>query len=176
MIGAMVTVLVLTVSGSTRIEPLRIPLTACDAENHKHTLYFGFHPQATYGFDSWLGEAPIPPVPAVPAFDVRFLDPVRQKQFAGDGAYVDIRHFSSRGQTDTFFVYAQPANRSFPLTFSWPEGLGRTFGTIVLKYEHAGSSRVVDMTTQTSFAIEEDGPASFTIITSGLKGKLPWNN
>lgn len=174
MIGTMVVVLVLIMSGSTRIEPLKIPLTICDDESHKHTLHFGFHPKATYGFDSLFGEAPIPPVPAVPAFDVRFLDPFRRKQFPGDGAYVDIRHFGSRAQTDTFFVYAQPANGSFPLTFSWPEGLGRTFDTIVLKYEHAGSSRVVDMTTHTSFAIEKDGPASFTIITSGLKGKLPW--
>jgi len=160
----------------TLAEPLKIPITASDTENHKHTLYFGFQPNATYGFDVPLGEMPIPPVPSVQAFDVRFLDPSRRKQFPGDGAYMDIRPFQSRTQTDTFFIHAQPANGSFPVTFSWPEGLDEYFDTILLTYHHEGSAHTIDMTKQVTFAITGTEYNFFTVVTSGLKGKLPWMN
>lgn len=161
---------------TSAIEPLKIPITARDNENHEHTLYLGFHPSATYGFDQLLGETPIPPVPAVQAFDVRFLDPLLRKQFPGDGGYVDIRQFVSRTQADTFFIRAQPASESFPLTFSWPEGLKAHFDGILLRYQHHGSTHTIDMAKQTTFAIAERGLESFVIITSGLKGNMPWKN
>jgi hypothetical protein len=111
----------------------------------------------------------------VPAFDVRFLDPLMRKQHAGDGAYIDIRRHVSRTQRDTFYVRAQPANRSYPLSFSWPENLGSTFTSIFLKYQHGESSRELDMTRTTRLELGEDGPETIMIITSGVKGKLPWN-
>lgn len=161
-------------SDPLRTEPLKIALTVWDSENHKHTIYFGFHPGATYGFDRMFGEMPIPPVPSVPAFDVRFLDPFRKKQFPGNGAYIDIRQFASRDQADTFFVRGQPANDSFPLTFSWSEGLGTTFDTILLRHYENGSTYVIDMTKQTTFVLTGGEINTFEIITFGLKGKLPW--
>jgi len=176
MIGLIAAILSLMMSDTLHIEPLNIPITASDAESHKHTLYLGFHPGATYGFDRLLGEVPIPPVPAVQTFDVRLLDPFHRKQFPGDGAYIDIRQFVSRTQTDTFFVRGQPANGSFPVTFSWPEGLGRFFDTIILEYHHNGSAHMIDMTKQSTYSLTVGGPESFVIITTGLKGKLPWKN
>lgn len=164
----------LIATDSIRSEPLKIALTAWDGENHKHTIYFGFHPEGTYGFDSGFDEMPIPPVPTVPAFDIRFLDPLMRKQYAGDGAYVDIRPFVSSTQKDTFYVRGQPANRSFPLTFSWPKGLGQYFKAILLRYRKNGSMQTIDMTKHTMFVMTEEVSSSFEIITSGLKGKLPW--
>jgi hypothetical protein len=176
MIGVGAAIVALMMSDTSYSEPLKIPITAVDGENHRLTLYLGFHPSATYGFDRLLGEMPIPPIPAVKVFDVRFLDPSYRKQFAGDGAYVDIRQFVARTQTDTFFVHAQPSNDSFPLTFSWPGELKSFFKTISLRYYQNGSAHIIDMTKQTTFAVTEEGLESFLIITSGVKGKLPWMN
>lgn len=173
MLTLVTTIFAMMVLDSSRSEPLKIALTARDGENHKHTIYFGFHPEATYGFDHKFDEMPIPPVPTVPAFDVRFLDPFNRKQYAGDGAYVDIRPFVLAEQKDTFYVRGQPANQSFPLTFSWSKGLEKYFESILLRFERDGSIQVIDMTKQTSFVMTE-GMSSFEIITSGLKGKLPW--
>jgi len=164
----------MTMSDSLRSEPFTVVLTAQDAENHRHSIIFGFHPEATYGFDSRFDEMPIPPVPTVPAFDIRFLDPLMRKQYAGDGAYVDIRPFVSSAQTDTFYVRGQPANESYPLTFSWPKGLGKYFDTIVLRYKKGGSFHTIDMKEQTTFVLTGEEINSFEIITSGLKGKFPW--
>jgi hypothetical protein len=163
----------LMVSDSSHGEPFTVVLTAQDSENHRHSITFGFHPDATYGFDQQFGETPIPPVPSIPAFDVRFLDPFSRKQFPGDGAYRDIRPFVSAAQSDTFFVRGQPANVSYPLTFFWPKGLGKHFERILLRYRKDGSVSMIDMTKQTSFVMTEE-MNSFEIITFGLKGKLPW--
>jgi hypothetical protein len=176
MIEVLIALPVFLSSGAQHPEPLKIPLTVEDREYHKHTIYFGFHPKATYGFDDGLGETPIPPVPTVPAFDVRFLDPHLRKQFPGDGAYHDIRKYVSRNQTDTFYVRVQPANRSFPVIVSWPEKLGQFFRKIVLMYSSHGTSYVIDMTTRTRLTLEEDEQNSFMIITSGLKGHFSWKN
>lgn len=176
MIGVGTAILALVLSGDLHSEPIRIPITASDNENHRLTLYLGFHPDATYGFDRELGEFPIPPIPTVKAFDVRFLDPAHRKQFPGDGAYIDIRQYVSRTQADTFFIHAQPANDSFPLTFSWPEGLGAYFNTVSLTCREDGSTSIIDMARQTKFAVTKEGFGSLIIITSGVKGKLPWMN
>lgn len=176
MIGVVLATLTWMMSDTLVIEPLKIPITARDNENHGLTLYLGFHPSATYGFDQILGEMPIPPVPAVQAFDVRFLDPLLRKQFPGDGGYVDIRKCVSRTQADTFFIRAQPANDSFPVTFSWPDGLEAYFDTMLLKYHQKGSVHMIDMTKQTTFELTGSEPASFMIVISGLKGNLSWKD
>ncbi len=157
--------LLLFIESSNGQQGIRVPLTMRDVQGHQHTIIFGVDPQATYGFDAELGEQPIPPVPTVPAFDVRFLDAQGRKQYAYDGAYVDVRAYTSRAQADTFYVGFQPAEGLFPVEFSWPLDEVLQFDEAILQYDDHGSSTRIDMKRVGS--VEIASGSSLVVITRG---------
>jgi hypothetical protein len=151
-------------------DSLIIPITISDAAGHFLTMRFGVHSMASYGFDEWLDEVPLPPYPPVPVFDVRFLDPQRRKQFAGDGAYVDIRQFISTAQADTFALRFQPSEDAFPLTFAWDrEQTLRCDSIVVIPIGESGPFRV-DMKSSSTFHVFSP---DFTTALIVMKGPHP---
>jgi hypothetical protein len=152
-----VAMLMLLVAGSASQaqDSAVVVLHVADREGNANTVRIGVHALASTGFDASLGEYPIPPVPDVPAFDIRVLDPLRQKgRLAGFDGYVDYRPMRSPTQLDTFVVRAQPTLEFYPMTFSWPREVKDLFGRATLAYRAGNGFREVDMRSTTSIALD----------------------
>jgi len=96
----------------------RLTLKALDHSGNNHSIVFGLDPAATYGYDKSLGEAPIPPSPPLGIFDFRFKDIPGRRRIPSEGTYTDIREATSKAQCDTFIVYCQASNNSYPMTIT----------------------------------------------------------
>jgi hypothetical protein len=147
---------------------VQVPLTMRDIIGHRHTIVFGIDSKATYGFDADLNEMPIPPVPGVPAFDIRFLDPDGRKQYPFEGAYTDLRPYVSPSQRDTFHVGFQPAAQKYPMYAKWSLSDLRSFDDATLILNEGGVERRVNM--KEVGMIEIASGRSLVIVTSGVRG------
>lgn len=145
---------------------IKVPLTVRDIVGHRHSITFGVDARATYGFDVDLGEMPIPPVPGVPAFDVRFLDPEGRKQYPYEGAYIDLRPYFSPAQSDTFHVHFQPSANKYPVYVKWPMDALRNFGKAFLILVERGEERHVNM--KEVGMVEILSGNSLVIVTKGV--------
>jgi hypothetical protein len=126
--------------------------------------------RATTSFNLALGEAPIPPVPSVPAFDLRLIDPYRHKgEFAGMDTYRDLRPFVSPTQVDTFYIRFQPANLAFPVVFTWTEHLREDFGEARFVYKKGDALCTTDMILQHEVALSDSVSSMVVVITVGPK-------
>jgi hypothetical protein len=155
---------------SQEMSAIRVPITFRDLAGHRHTITFGMEAGATYGFDSMLGEQPIPPVPAVPAFDIRFLDPMGRKQYPYESSYLDIRGLNGAAQIDTFFVSFQPSEGRFPITVSWPLRLLDPFISVLMMIPGPNGNREVDMKETGTVSISAGN--NLTIITQVEAGAV----
>jgi hypothetical protein len=97
----------------------KIPLRVEDNSDAFDTLWFGAHPDATYGIDTFLDEYELPPVPPTGSFDARLLDIPSRYPEKGNGVKTDIRRFVRFTQVDTFLVRFQASSGGYPLKLSW---------------------------------------------------------
>jgi hypothetical protein len=152
---AMLMLLAVAGSASQAQDSAVVVLHIADREGNANDVRIGVHALASMGFDASLGEFPIPPVPDVPAFDIRVLDPLRQKgRLAGFDGYVDYRPLRSPAQLDTFVVRAQPTLEFYPMTFSWTPEIKDLFGQATLAYRAGDGFREIDMRSTKSVALD----------------------
>ena len=97
-----------------------IPITVCEKDSEEcDEVYFGIHPNATYGIDPSLGEYELPD--AMPGFfDLRFVDIASRPDSLGAGVRVNLHHFFTYKQVDSFRVRFLKGFGSYPMTVSWP--------------------------------------------------------
>jgi hypothetical protein len=144
-----------------------IPITARDSRGHVQTIRIGVHPRATYGFDRDLGESPVPPIPPAPVLDIRLEDPEGRKQYRFDGAWVDIRPFTSEAQVDTFFVRYQAAYDAFPVILSWDSTAFTAYERALLIGTLAQGPLNLNMKKVSILTIPNNEFTTFRIILSG---------
>lgn len=104
-----------------------LALRAADAGGNSCVIVLAYHDDASMQYDIALGEKPIPPIPAVEAFDVRFLDPPGIRRTPPTGSYRDIRPRAPVARIDTFRIRVQPQNGAFPVRLSWDARQARRF-------------------------------------------------
>jgi hypothetical protein len=107
---------------TTWVGPARwmVPLLVSETGPERDYLYFGLNQSATNGIDASWDEYELPPVtPGM--FDIRFVSPL-----IGQGLAIDIHHFQTYTQSDTFQFAFQPGYGSYPMTISWPAGFVRS--------------------------------------------------
>jgi len=96
------------------------------------TVYFGIHPEGTYGLDTQLGEVNLPPAPPLSVFDLRFL-------ITGyEGFELDIRDTTHTERIH--HLKWQAGDGGYPVTVRWskesiPPGIFRisdSFGGVII--------------------------------------------
>lgn len=149
-----------------------VAVQGSDGEGHTLAITLGVHTRATNSFNWQLGERPIPPVPAAPVFDVRFVDVTRRRtDYPGLDSYIDLRPYTARSQADTFYVRFQPANTSYPMHFSWSHDVGTRFQQAMLVYRKGSEVLTVNMANQDTLTLGEaaDPINTLVIVTRGPK-------
>jgi len=156
--------------GSRDTVSYTVPLIFADAGGHRNAITFGVHPDATYGFDRALGEAPVPPPPPVQTFAICFTDPHRRKTpFQGSAAYLDLRPYVSRAQADTFYVHFMAGEDAYPMTMSWPVKLREVVDSAVVVVKRGGAPVRLNMLESRSVQIPDGSVNTCTVITYGVR-------
>ncbi|HTY59340.1 MAG TPA: hypothetical protein VMF59_10995 [Bacteroidota bacterium] len=147
-----------------------VPLIISDAGGHRSAITFGVHPDATYGFDKALGEAPLPPPPPVQTFAICFLDPRgRKTPYPGSAAYLDLRPYVSTVQADTYYVHLKTSGDAYPMTISWPVKLKEVVDSAVVVLNRDGARVCVNMVESRSVQVMDESVNTCTVITYGVK-------
>ena len=140
-----------------------------DSKGRQLTLTFGTDMNATDGFDTSLGEVPIPPPPPPGNFDLRFVDRPGVHRVPGDGSYVDFRGFHSRSQVDTFIVRFQVPNDAYPVRFFW-DPVGKTFcDSMFVEFASLHGIERLDMSTRTMLTLHESDQTTLRIKKYGAR-------
>jgi len=156
------------------LQPVLVELRASDATGVTHTISFGFHPDATEGYDLQFGELPVPPAPFDTMFDVRFLDPPGKKRVPPSGSYVDIRGSSATQEADTFHISLRTRTDCYPLVLAWSESIGTSFHQPLLLYSSGDSVHVLDMARTTSWKVTDPSITSCRVVVKGSRpGRFP---
>jgi hypothetical protein len=145
----------------------------CPMFNGTKNRKFGIHTHATYCLDEEFGEALLPPAPPSGVFDLRFVD-IRSGTAAcmENGMYLDMRKYVNSAQQDTYKLKFQPGNCSYPLTFSWQPLKANYTGDVKLVLPLNGNLINVDMKSQTSYDLYDDGLAYLYILAQGPKNAI----
>lgn len=160
-----------TAGGVSQIIPLRIE----DMQGIYDTLWFGVHPDATYGIDTFLNEYELPPVPPVGSFDTRLLDIPSRYPEKGNGVKTDIRRFVRPTQVDTFLVRFQAASGGYPVKLSWSPEIQSYARAMQLVDRFGGAIVNIDMFTTTSVSISNYDISQLFIFKSGAYDlSIPW--
>jgi PKD repeat protein len=123
-------------------------LRISDAGNIFDTLKFGTSPTATINLDSCFGETPLPPLPQIGAYDIRFI---LQNPPTYDASKIDMRPEPSG---DYFWkVRFQPSDAGGPITFTWNRNAFPSTGLFFLKDEVTGTLVNIDMKAQSSYVL-----------------------
>lgn len=151
-----------------------LPIVIADSGGRRFAISLGVHPEATDGFDAQLGERPIPPVPDVAAFDIRFLDPNgRKAPYPGLGSYLDVRPYRSRSQVDTFYVRFQPRDQAYPMLMSWPVKIREVVDSAFVVIPDGGGSRRINMLEDHAFRIMDDTINTCMVVVYGVRPVVP---
>jgi hypothetical protein len=155
----------------------KIPLRVEDNALVFDTLWFGVHPDATYGIDTFLNEYELPPVPPFGSFDARFLDIPSRSPEKGNGVKTDIRRFVRFTQVDTFLVRFQASAGGYPVKFSWSPDVRMYAHAMQLVDRFGGVIVNVNMFDTTEVSITNYELSQLFIIKSGAFNLLrPWLN
>ncbi len=95
-----------------------LPITVGESGFGQDSIYFGIHPDATYGIDPSLGEFQLPP-PMVGQFDARFIDIPTRPGKLGEGLRVNVLPFDTYTQVDSFRFSFQLGTGVYPVHISW---------------------------------------------------------
>jgi hypothetical protein len=147
-----------------------LALRATDAGGRSFRILLGYHENATDGFDAAFGEIPVPPVPAVSAFDFRFLDRSWMKRIPSTGTYADIRAARTLATPDTFLVRIQPENAAYPVRIEWDPSMTAAFRAAMLEVERSGAAERVDMRAVAAAHLDADAEPALRIIITRAKG------
>lgn len=98
-----------------------IPIKVCESNAGAQCseIYFGIHPDATYGIDPSLGEYELPGDPFPGMFDLRFTDITSRPDLFGSGVLVNLHPFANYKQIDSFRVSFTQGFGSYPMKISW---------------------------------------------------------
>jgi hypothetical protein len=88
---------------------------------------------------------------------------------------VDVRHFGSPAQSDTFFVRFQPANNAYPVRLHFREYLKQFFERVFVEYSIGDSVVTADVTETFSLLVENEDVHMVTLITQGPRAVPPDN-
>lgn len=144
-------------------------LSVVDAAGIRNTLTLGFHGHATDGFDTHIGELPVPPIPVENAFDVRLGDRAGMQRMPPTGSYVDLRALRQPSQIDTFILHFRTAQESYPLRFSWPASIRESCDSLTLISGDGQEEDVIDMLSTTEWVVTEASVSSCKIVWWGVK-------
>ncbi len=167
---------------------IKLPLIIADGGGapigKRDTLWYGYHPNATYCTDAPLTFAPcdiikefeLPPVPPDGVFDARFYDS-RSGAGAclGQGASDNIHAVKGRGivdTADTFRVKFKPSTAGgYPYKIMWVSNLSTYFDSSFIRYQDGeGNNIKVNMLTQSVLDLTDNQVANFRLIVYGAKG------
>ncbi len=95
-----------------------LPITIGESGFGQDSIYFGIHPNATYGIDPTIGEFELAP-PMVGQFDARFIDIPSRPGLLGEGLRVNVLPFDTYAQVDTFRFSFQLGTGVYPVHISW---------------------------------------------------------
>jgi len=144
-----------------------VPLYVSNTLGAIDTLRFGLDPAGTYGIDAGLGEFEYPPFPPASVFESRFVNipgnPTGAPDGLGEGVKTDIRGYRNANQIDTFRIKFQPGDGGFPVTISWPPGIGATSRSMTIR----SAGKTVDMTSAGSIVVDDADVSIATIIREG---------
>jgi len=152
-----------------RADQFKIPLRVQDNGGAVDTAWFGVDPNATYCIDPALGEYQLPP--PSPGIDVRFVGIQGRVNCLGTGTKIDLRHFTSPTQIDTYKVLFKPGDAGgYPVTISWPDLAPYYTNPVWLKDRYTGGLINIDMKTQNFITISDTlGLNSLIIVTGNAK-------
>jgi hypothetical protein len=119
-----------------------MPLNVRENGNAQETVYFGLHPDATYGIDPTLGEFELPPPDLFGTFDVRFVGPPLRPTSIGEGLRLNLLEFRNYTQVDTYKVRFQPGFGGYPMAFTWSAGFVRIVCDSMLLVDEFGGNTV----------------------------------
>jgi hypothetical protein len=142
----------------------RLTLKALDHSGNNHSIVFGIDPEATYGYDKSLGEAPIPPSPPLGIFDFRFKDIPGKRRIPSEGTYTDIREATNKAQCDTFVVYCQASNNSYPLTITLEGNANKWCDSIIVETTLNNTGYRLNMLKKKQFIVYSEDQSTQKII------------
>jgi hypothetical protein len=144
-----------------------IPITIVDGAQTADVT-FGLHPYATYCIDANLGEIEFPPFPPQGTLDLRFVDSrIDSATCLGQGTRLNLHHYYSSTQTDTFLLAFQPGLAGYPVTFHWQNISKYYTGAVTMTDQFGGLIVNVDMKAQDSVTITNHGINRLQIIATG---------
>ncbi|MGA9116135.1 MAG: FlgD immunoglobulin-like domain containing protein [Bacteroidota bacterium] len=142
----------------------------------RDTLWFGFHPTATYGLNTPLCEIELPPKPPVGVFDFRFVNiPSRGNPDSpaglGQGFPEDYRAYVGPAQADTHKLSLQEGvPGGYPFTVSWvPAQVASLWDSAVIQDEFGGFLVKVDMKTGSSAVVTNPAIGTLLVLLRGQK-------
>ncbi len=144
-------------------------ITMEDNKGRSFALVFGTDVRATDGFDTELGEFPIPPPPPPGLFEARFVDRPTHRRVPGDGSYKDIRPFVRSAQIDTFIVRFQTADDAYPVRFRWEPSQIVTCDSMIIRYKSNGNSVSVNMAKASMLMLNDTDISTLQIINYGVR-------
>jgi hypothetical protein len=169
-VALVLSLLVSFTSATAQFGEIRLPLIATDSTPVVDSVHFGLHPLASRCVDLALGEWEIPPdicCGLIPDLCVSLVDPPPQLlDCLGAGVRLDLRHFWSTTQADTYYVRFCGVD---PIVFHWPSYIGRHFDSCKARDPFGGMLFNIDMATTDSLLIPP-GLTSFLIFTYGPRG------
>lgn len=146
----------------------RISLTATDKSGNQHTIVCGSHPAASLGYDTQLGELPVPPVPSNDMFDVRFLDPPALIRQPSSGSYIDVRPPFPNSHIDTFVIRIRTQAESYPIRVRWSLETVNDIPRSNLIRTIADSTISIDMVEQSEIFIRDNLVEQLVLIRSAV--------
>ncbi|MBI1803711.1 MAG: T9SS type A sorting domain-containing protein [Ignavibacteriae bacterium] len=154
--------------------PIRLDMVIHDSSGVPFTITWGLDENATDSIDGSLGEIQRPPLPPVPSFDVRWINPPGSSKL-GKGVVLDLRDFVTHVQVDTYQVRFQPGPAGYPMTLAWSRVLVHDYYgcavTLVgppnsIKDQHGVLQTSVDMRANDSVKIVDDQVSTLLLIAS----------
>ncbi|MBI5216168.1 MAG: hypothetical protein HY960_10490 [Ignavibacteriae bacterium] len=162
---------------------IKLPLIIADgggsSTGKRDTLWFGYHPDATFCIDAPLTFGPCdvikeyeaPPAPPEGVFDVRFTKSRSSEGTClGQGVYDNIHSFVS-SDPDTFRLRLQPSTAGgFPFRLFWVSNLSLYFDSARIQYSSSTGTIRVNMLTTSSHDITDAEFSNLRMIVKGMKG------
>jgi hypothetical protein len=154
----------------------RVPLTFSDAGAiHNHMIYFGKHRDATYCLDTLylfdgtrIIEEELPPIISKKIFSPCFTDSRSGLgRCLGEGTTIDIKSASALKDTHRIVLSrGWTVDINFPITISWPSGLGKFYQ--IAKLFNPSAQDTVDMLTDTAIVITDTLTYLLKIYTTSI--------